>query len=129
MLNIALGIFIVLHGLVHLWYVTLSARLVEFQPQMGWTGASWLLPGTLEASVGRPLAAVLFAAATTAFAVSGASILAGADWTRPLLLAAAVVSSIALLMFWDGGSSMLVEKGVLGLIINAAIIAALLLWR
>jgi hypothetical protein len=27
------GVFIVLHGLVHVWYLTLSQRLVEFQQQ------------------------------------------------------------------------------------------------
>jgi hypothetical protein len=32
------GVFIVLHGLVHVWYVTLSQRWVEFQPEMVWTG-------------------------------------------------------------------------------------------
>ena len=27
-------------GLLHLWYVTLSQRWTEFQPEMGWTGES-----------------------------------------------------------------------------------------
>jgi hypothetical protein len=40
MLRILFGIFVVLHGLVHLWYVVLSQRLVEFQADMGWTGES-----------------------------------------------------------------------------------------
>jgi hypothetical protein len=43
MLRFLIGIFIVLHGLVHLWYVVLSQGLVEFEPEMGWTGESWLL--------------------------------------------------------------------------------------
>ena len=35
MLRFLIGVFIVLHGLVHLWYVTLSQRLIEFQAEMG----------------------------------------------------------------------------------------------
>jgi len=42
-MNILIGIFILLHGLVHMWYVTLSQGWVEFQANMGWTGKSWLL--------------------------------------------------------------------------------------
>jgi len=30
--------FLILHGLVHLWYLVLAFRLVEYKPDMGWTG-------------------------------------------------------------------------------------------
>lgn len=127
MFSTLIGIFVVLHGLVHLWYVTLSLQLVEFQPAMGWTGSSWLLPATLQTAAGRPLASLLFAAATITFAASGVGILTGSDWWRPVLIGSAVLSSTALLVFWDGSTSLLVEKGVLGLAINAVILAVLLI--
>lgn len=126
MLNTLIGVFIILHGLVHLWYVTLSLRLVEFQPAMGWTGSSWLLPAGLQASAGRPLASLLFAAAAIMFTASGVGIFAGGEWWRPVLVGSAVLSSLTLLLFWDGSASMVVEKGVLGLAINVAILAVLL---
>ena len=47
MLRFLFGTFVVLHGLVHLWYFTLSQRLVEFKPEMGWTGKSWILSNLL----------------------------------------------------------------------------------
>ena len=49
------GLFIVLHGLVHLWYVVLSQKLVAFQPEMGWVGRSWLLTNVLGDSPTRSL--------------------------------------------------------------------------
>ena len=50
MLRLVIGLFIVLHGLVHLWYFTLSQRLVEFKPQMGWSGRSWVFTKIQERS-------------------------------------------------------------------------------
>ena len=50
MLRLLIGFFIVLHGLVHMWYFTLSQRLVEFQPEMGWTGKSWLFSNFVQSS-------------------------------------------------------------------------------
>lgn len=47
MLSFLIGAFVVLHGLVHVWYVTLSQGLVEFQPEMGWSGRSWALSDPL----------------------------------------------------------------------------------
>ena len=47
MLRFVISLFIVLHGLVHLWYFTLSQRLVEFKPEMGWSGRSWIFTNFL----------------------------------------------------------------------------------
>lgn len=41
MLRFILGIFIVLHGLVHLLYAAHSRRLVELRPEMIWPDGSW----------------------------------------------------------------------------------------
>lgn len=47
MLRISIGIFMLLHGLVHLWYFVMSRGLVELKPEMGWSGKSWLLTNLL----------------------------------------------------------------------------------
>ena len=36
------GSILILHGLVHMWFVTLSQGLVEYRSDRGWTGKSWL---------------------------------------------------------------------------------------
>jgi len=37
------------------------------------------------------------------------------------------LSTAVILAFWDGGSDMLVQKGLLGLVINAGLVTTLLL--
>ncbi len=43
MVRILFGIFIVLHGLVHLLYFGQSARYFELQPGMVWPNGSWVV--------------------------------------------------------------------------------------
>ncbi len=122
MLKVLSGIFVVLHGLVHLWYVVLSFGLVEFQPDMGWTGESWLLTGPLGEPAARSLAGILYAVASVVFVAGGVGIFAGADWWRSLLMGSAIFSSVLVLLYWDGGMDMIVQKGLVGLLINIAVI-------
>ncbi len=125
MLRIALGLFIVLHGLVHLWYFTLSRGLVAFQPEMGWTGRSWLLSGLLGEAATRSLASVLYVVATAGLVAGGAGVLLQQGWWRPVVTGAAAFSAVVIVLFWDGSTAMLVQKGLLGLLINVAILVAL----
>ena len=121
------GIFIILHGLVHLWYVVLSYQWVEFQPEMGWSGKTWLFSSSLSQPTVRSIAGILFIIATIGFVISGIGIFIQAAWLDPVLLTSAIFSSIILLMFWDGKIEMLVQKGIIGLLINLAIIAVVLI--
>lgn len=121
------GIFIILHGLVHIWYVVLSFNLVAFQPDMGWTGNSWLF-SSLKSSQGlRVVAGILFIICTILFVVSGITILANFSDKNTLLFIAAILSTLTLVVFWDGKTSMIVQKGIIGVIINLVIIIGLLL--
>lgn len=124
MLRIAAGVFIVLHGLVHLWYFTLSQGLVEFQPEMGWTGRSWLLSPALGGDGARSLASILYIVATVAFVGAGVALLARSEWLRWLLPAAALLSSVLILLFWEGGLNMWAQKGLIGLLINVVLLVA-----
>lgn len=127
MLNILAGIFLTLHGLVHLWYVALSQRWVEFDPEMGWTAESWLLSNLLGAAATRSLAGVLLTLATVAFVISGVAVLARAAWWRPILLGSAIFSTASVLLYWDGRPEMIVEKGLIALLINAGVLVTLFL--
>jgi hypothetical protein len=121
------GLFVILHGAVHLWFFTLSQRLVRFQPPMGWSGESWFFTDLLGDAATRALGGVLLLLATAIFLIGGAGIFLHLDWWRPALVAAAVFSSTILLLFWDGSPQMPVEKGLIGLAINGAILVLLLL--
>ncbi|MGD8634073.1 MAG: hypothetical protein PVF85_10915 [Anaerolineales bacterium] len=126
MIQLVFGIFIILHGLVHMWYVTLSQRWVAFQPEMGWTGNSWLFTGLLGDASSRVLATVIYTLTSVAFLIGGFGVFARTDWWSTVIIGAAIASSLGILFFWDGSPGMLVQKGLLGLIINIVIIALIL---
>jgi len=126
MLRTVFGLFVILHGLVHLWPFVLSQGLVEYKPEMGWTGESWLLTGAVGGDATRTLATVFYALAMVLFVVSGVGLLARGDWWRPLLLVSAVVSGIVILIFWDGTGGQLVEKGLVGFLIDVVIVLLVL---
>jgi hypothetical protein len=126
--RILLGIFIILHGLVHLWYFTLSQRLVPFEPEMGWTGRSWLLTGILGDNTARTIASVLFVLATFGFVAGGVGYLADLAWWRTVLIVSAVLSAVTTLIFWDGSAQYIVQKGLLGFLIDIGILLWLLVF-
>jgi hypothetical protein len=124
-----IGIFIVLHGLVHLWYLVLSQKLVAFQPGMGFTGKSWIFTHLLGDPTTRLLASVYYGLAAGLIVVGGAGWLFHAAWARPILLGAGIISSAVILLFWDGSVQYVVEKGLVGLLISMAIPVAMLLMQ
>lgn len=125
-MNIILGIFVILHGLVHAWYITLNQGWVEFQPEMGWTGQSWLLSDILNSGLARGLSTALYSLGGISFVIAGIGLLSKADWTRPWLTAASLISAVTILLFWDGSFDLLVQKGLLGLLINLGILAGVM---
>ena len=129
MLHFLFGIFVVLHGLVHLWYFTLSQRLVEFKPEMGWTGRSWILSNFLSDATTRFVASILFVLAAIAFVVSGVGIFGRTGWWWSMLLGSAVFSSAIIFLLWDGNMRLVVQKGLVGFLINVAILLVLLLFK
>jgi hypothetical protein len=128
MLRVLFGIFIVLHGLVHLWYVTLSQGLVEFQAEMGWIGKSWLFSPLLGDGATSALATVPYCLATLGFVVGGIGVFVQQEWWRPVVIGSAAFSAAIIFLFWDGGLQMLIEKGLIGFLINVALLVALLIF-
>jgi len=129
MLRFLISLFIILHGLVHLWYFTLSQGLVEFKPEMGWTGKSWILSNFLGDSTARSLASALFVLAAIAFVISGVGIFVRAEWWWPVLLGSAIFSSMVLFLLWDGNMQLIVQKGLIGFLISLVILLVLLVFK
>lgn len=119
------AIFIILHGLAHLWYVTLSLKLIAFKPEMGWSGESWLLTSVLGDGGARTIATILYTLASLGFVAAGAGMLMEQQWFRPAMVWSAVLSIIAIILFWDGSASQIIEKGVLGFVISGLVIIGL----
>jgi hypothetical protein len=89
MLQSILGVFIVLHGLVHLLYFGQSRRLFELQPGMAWPDGSWVFARLLGADATRWLASAACILAALGFVAGGAGIFIGQAWWRPVIVAAA----------------------------------------
>jgi hypothetical protein len=124
-LRLAVAVFLVLHGLVHLWYVVLSQGWVEVEDAMGWNGQSWLLSDLLAEGTILSLASVLYVLVAVGFLAGGVGYGLSQDWATPVLVGAAVLSTVVLVVMWDGRFDLLVEKGFVGVAINVAVVALL----
>lgn len=127
MLKILLSIVIFLHGAVHVWYVLLIGNVVKYSPDMGWTGKSWLFPGVAVEGLFRFAGMAAYILSALLFVISSSGILMNKSWYPLWLLVSAVVSSIAVIFFFDGRFQLLVQKGMLGLIVNILIIVTLVI--
>ncbi|MCW4012577.1 MAG: hypothetical protein NWF07_06235 [Candidatus Bathyarchaeota archaeon] len=117
-----ISLFLVAHGWAHIWYVVLSRRLVEFEEWMAWTGESWILSGLLGETVRLWIATIGYAGSLLGFIASGVLLYLNKPVWRTTALASALISSATVLLFWDGELSMIKEKGIIGLLINLAIL-------
>ena len=113
------AVFLIFHGIFHLWYVAVSLRLIEYKSWMGWSGESWLLTSRLGDGAARTIAAVLYSLAAMGFVASGVGLLMEQPWFRPVLVGSVVFSLIAVILFWAGKDSlmMFVEILILGVLI------------
>ena len=129
MINILFGIFFVLHGLVHMLYFGQSGGYFELQPGMVWPDGSWAFSRLLGEAGNRNLASILLVLAAIGFVIGGVGIFAKQAWWRPAVIATTVFSSVIYLLLWDGSLQHLDNKGGIGILINLAILSALLAFR
>ncbi len=125
-MKMVLGIFFVLHGLVHLFYVGQSQRLFELQPGMSWPDGSWIFSNLWGAALTRVLASILYAVAALGFIGGGIGSLTKQDWGRSVVIGAAIFSAVSIILFWDGTLRKLDDQGAIAILINLAILVVLL---
>ncbi len=128
-MGIILGIFFILHGLVHLLYAGQSGRFFELRPGMVWPDGSWLFSRLLGDETTRLLATIALALAALGFFAGGLGLFFQQNWWRPAVVGAAVFSASIFLLFWDGRLQALDEKGGVGLLINLVILVVVLLLK
>lgn len=115
-----------LHGLVHLLYVGQSGRLFELQPGLMWPDGSWAFSRLLGDNATRAVASACCALAALGFVLGGIGLLTRQAWWRPLVVGAAVFSASVLLLLWNGQMERLDDQGGIAVLINLAILTALL---
>jgi len=125
MIEVLTGIFLLLHGLVHLLYFGQSARRFELQAGMTWPDGSWAFSRLLGEKNTRRLASIACILAATGFLIAGVGIFFGQSWWRAAAVAAALESGVLYLLFWNGRLEHLDRQGGIGLLIDLAIVAGI----
>lgn len=129
MFRIIFGIFIILHGLVHLLYFGQSTRSFELQPGLIWPDGAWAFSRLLGDEGTRKLAGVLLILTAIGLIASGIGILFNQTWWRPAIMGATALSSLTYVLLWNGRMQHLDAQGVVALLINTAILVAVFILR
>ena len=127
MFRIIFGVFLVLHGFVQLLYFGQSSRYFELQPGMAWPDGAWAFSRLLGNETTRLLASIFLVLAGIGFAIGGAGILVKQAWWRTVVVGVAAFSAVIYFLLWDGAWQNLDNKGWVGILINVAILAFVLL--
>jgi hypothetical protein len=127
MLEILFAIFLILHGLVHLLYLGHSQRVFALQPGMDWPTGSWAFSTVIGDEKTSWLAGAACFVIAAGFVLGGVALLAGQARWRPLIVGTAVLSMVVFTLLWDGRLHDLDDQGAVNMLINAAILAVVLL--
>lgn len=125
MFHIIFGIFLLLHGVVHLIYAAQSQRLFELKPGLNWPDGSWVFGKALGENGIRSLATGLCILVAAGFVLAGLGALFDQSWWQPLASFSAVLSTLLYLLLWDGRMRNLDGQGGIGVLINLAILTTI----
>jgi hypothetical protein len=129
MAMIIAGIFLILHGLVHLLYAGQSRRIFELRPHMTWPDGSWAFSKLLGGESIRLLASSLLALAALGFMAGGLGLFIRQGWWRPVVAGSAAFSAVIFVLMWDGKLQALHDKGGVAILINLAILVVVLVLK
>lgn len=119
----AIGFLLVAHGWVHLVYIASSQGWFGASAGWAWNGRSWLLSGILEERRILDITGVLFGLVALGFVIGAVGYVFSYDWWMPVLIGSALLSTLLYVVMWDGQFTQLPEKGALGMLINVAVLA------
>jgi len=96
---------------------------------MLWPDGSWSLSRMLGDEPTRVLASILCALAAVGFLAGGIGLFASQSWWRPMVVVSAAFSAMIFVILWDGKLQMLSNNGIFAVLINIAILVAVLVFR
>lgn len=123
------GVFLILHGMVHLLYFGQSRRLFELQPGMIWPDGSWAFSKLLGVKKTRTLAGYFCVLAAVGFVAGGVGLLIKQVWWQHVITVSSIFSAAIFILLWDKKMQKLHDKGAVNILINLAILAAILLLK
>lgn len=124
-LRIVIAAVLFIHGIGHFMGMMPALRLASVK---GWNSRSWLLTPLIGEGASRILSAILFLAALVGFVASALGLLGWLvphEWWRTLAVVSAVVSIVAIVVFWNAFVSLFPNKvGAIG--VDIAVLVCLL---
>lgn len=125
-LRILIGLVLIVHGIGHAmaFFPALNIFSNEF-----WHHRSWLLTSLIGDTASRVLSMILFGAALLGFVAAGLGLfgwLVPHEWWRNLAVVSAVISLVALALFWNSFASLFPNK-IGAIAVNIAVLWGLLL--
>jgi ABC-type dipeptide/oligopeptide/nickel transport system permease component len=118
MFNIAFGILLILHGLVHLFYFAQNNGCFELKPGMKWPRESWLLSGLSAHNTIKIIAGSACIAITAGFMTGALAFFFEQSWWKYCIVYTAILSSAMFIVFWNGKLKKLADQGWIGILIN-----------
>jgi CHASE2 domain-containing sensor protein len=94
---------------------------------MLWPNGAWAFSKLFGDDATRRLAGVFLIVAAIGFVAGGAGVLMRQAWWRPVIVSAAAFSAMIYILFWDGKMRRLDDQGGIGILINIAILVAVLI--
>ncbi len=128
-MKIAFGVFIILHGLVHLIYFGHSARYFELKPGLTWPDGSWAFSNWLGDNSARFLGSILLILAGFGFMSSGIGLLISQPWWRTAIITTAILSTLIFISFWNRSMQNLDGQGLVGALIDLWLLVMVVLVR
>ena len=126
MLYVLFGIFVILHGLVHLLYAGQSWGFYELRPEMSWPAAAWLFAKWWGSESIRLVASGVLVLTTLGFVIGGLGLICEVGWWRNVTMVTALFSSLLFFALWNGKFQALPDQGAIGILINLGILGLLL---
>ena len=128
-MKIFLGIFFILHGLVHLLYMGHSLNYFELEKGFIWPNNSKLLGNIFSLPTIKMLAGVLCFIAAISFILSGTCVLIGHSYQHLVSIISVIVSTVLFIAFWDGSRIKIHTQGGIAIIINILIFVFILIFN
>ncbi|MBN2238628.1 MAG: hypothetical protein JW712_02550 [Dehalococcoidales bacterium] len=127
--GIITGIFLMLHGLVHLLYFGHSMRFFELSSRMNWPDGARLFSPVFSNETIRNIAANGCVLAAIGFVTGATGLFTHNDWWQIITVISAGISSVLFLSCWDWKCTALANKGIFAILINSAVLLAVLVFN
>lgn len=128
-MKIIFGVFVILHGLVHLLYFGQSQKFFELQAGMTWPDGSWAFSKILGSGAIRSLTSILCVLVAATLMAGGIGLFTKWGLWGSVVIGGTVLSTVLYLLLWNGKMQGLDNQGFIGVLINLAILVVLLIFR